>query len=224
MQPYLNAAQQNERRALALYRWHGDLTAAVVVVLGTAEVVLRNAMDRTLQEWNDGQPGTTGSWLLDEPAAPLRSLSKDKRKNAKVRAEKEISERGEDHHRYQIPLSHDDVLAQTMFGMWKDLLPNHHPNAGTNQANDNRIRLWNEALCQSFPNEKDPDGAVTYWRVARVHRLRNRVSHMEPLLNIDVRAEVDQAFDLVRSIDTTVAAWITGTSRVSAVLGQRPSR
>lgn len=77
MEPFLARCDGNAKRALGLYQWHGKLTAAVQLVLGTTEVIVRNAIDRQLQQWNTRQlPGAT-SWLLEEPAAPLRSLSAD---------------------------------------------------------------------------------------------------------------------------------------------------
>lgn len=223
MRPYLDAARQNERNALALYLWHADLTAAVQTVLSATEVILRNAMDRELQAWNNRTTGGSQSWLLFTPEAPLRSLSAGKRTEAKNRAEKEYQARDDTHYRYGISVSHDDVLAQLMFGVWKDLLPNHQQGAGSTTENANRERLWREALCLTFPNVSDPDGSTTFWRVFHLHHLRNRVSHMEPLLNIDVKDRIDVAFALLRSIDVDVANWVTGSSRVSIVLKQRPN-
>lgn len=223
MQPYLNAANQNQRDALSLYRWHSDLTAAVQAVLGTTEVILRNAMDKQLQAWNNTESGGVASWLLNNPEAPLRSLSAGKRNDAKKRAETEATARESGHPRHGQPVTHDDVLAQVMFGMWKDLLPNHMPGAEpTKTENLNRVRLWEESLCNAFPHITDPDGEQIYWLVANLHRLRNRVSHMEPLLNIDVVKETNQAFDLLRAIDPVVADWVTGGSRVSEIVKRRP--
>lgn len=88
MRPYLAAAHNNEKNALALYRWHLDLTASVQTVLGATEVFVRNAMDKQLQSWNDTATSGSQSWLLTEPASPLRSLSAGKRKEARDRAEK----------------------------------------------------------------------------------------------------------------------------------------
>lgn len=224
MAPYLERCAGNQKRALQLYQWHGELTASVQTVLGNTEVILRNAIDARLQTWNTANlPGAT-SWLLDEPAAPLRSLSAAKRKDALRRAKKQATARPADHRRYNQPVSHDDVLAQIMFGMWRDLLPNHLPDANPEtRENHNRMRLWDEALRNAFPNAKDPDGQLTFWRVAHLHRLRNRVSHVEPLLDMDVRAHIQEAFDLVTSINPTVAQWLTGTSQVSAVLRRKPA-
>lgn len=223
MKPYLDAAHGIEKDALALYLWHLDLTSAVQSVLGTTEVLLRNAMDKQLQLWNNNESGGSQSWLLHMPERPLRSLSAGKRKEATERAEKDMTARATSHPRHNIAVTHDDVLAHITFGLWKDLLPNHQPSAGNATENANRERLWDEGLQLAFPNENDPSGSVTFWRVAHLHLLRNRVSHMEPLLDLDVRDKIDEAFALVRSMDHDLANWISGTSRVSAILKQRPS-
>lgn len=222
MRPYFQEANQVEKRALALYQWHGELTSAVQEVLGVTEVILRNAMDRVLQEWNTTQLESNTSWLLHPPASPLRSLSSGKRNQAYDRAVKESVQREQAHPRHGKAVTHDDVLAQLMFGLWKDLLPNHKPEAGNNTENANRRRLWDETLKNAFPNTYDPDGSQTFWLVAHLHLLRNRVSHLEPLLNIDVRKSVKDAFDLGRSVDSDVADWVTSGSRVSAVLKRKP--
>lgn len=224
MLPYLERSANNQKQALQLYQWHGELTASVQTVLGNTEVILRNAIDAQLQTWTTANLPGARSWLLDQPAAPLRSLSAAKRKDALRRANKQATERPTDHRRHNQPVSHDDVLAQIMFGMWRDLLPNHLPNANPDtRENRNRTRLWDETLREAFPYVHDPDGSVTFWRVAHLHRLRNRVSHVEPLLDIDVRAHIQEAFDLVASINPAVAQWLTGTSQVSAVLKRKPT-
>ncbi len=224
MKPYMDASNGNQKQAIALYRWHSELSASVHEILGITEVVLRNSMDRQLQEWNDLQLQLTGgSWLLSEPATPLRSLSAKKRQLAKKWAELAVQKRSSGHPRFGDPVEHDDVLAQVSFGLWKDLLPNHLLNAGNNQANRNRNRLWDEALQNAFPEGNDSSGELTFWRVSHVHHLRNRISHMEPLLKINVKEEVQMAFDLLLSINSTVAAWVTGGSRVSSVIASCPA-
>lgn len=223
MQPYLHAASGNVKKALALYVWNLRLTAAVQEVLGVTEVVLRNAMDRQLLRWNRDNGGDQDSWLMEPPQRPLRALIEGKRKSARDWADKQASARPEDHWRHGVAVCHDDVLAQVMFGMWKDLLPNHAVDASpSSQANINRATLWEDALHYAFPHVEDAEGAMTYWRVANLHRLRNRVSHMEPLINVDVPDEIKTAFDLVGSIDPSVRDWISSISRVQDVWRARP--
>jgi len=222
LEPYLDAANQNERNALALYQWNVQLTAAFQELLSVTEVILRNAMDRELQEWNNNENGVPTSWLLHPPARPLRSLSQGKRLDAIRLANNTASKREATHRRHGHPVTHDDVLAQVMFGLWKDLLPNHVDNAGDATSNSNRARMWNEALINAFPNVADPSGEVTFWRVARLHGLRNRVSHMENLLGVDVPERTRDIFDLVGSISEPARDWATGLNRVTSTYRSRP--
>ena len=223
LEPYLAEAGGNKKAALNLYRWSVQLTASVQQLLGLTEVMLRNSIDEQLQLWNNEARAQETSWLLDEPANPLRSLVEDKRKRAHHDAEKALTIRPPGHPRHGDELTHDDVLAHTMFGMWKDLLPNHAPNMSQeDQRNQNRLRMWNESLSAAFPHAEDPDGKKTYWRVAHLHLLRNRVSHMDSLLNVDVDDRANDAFDLVGSIDPVLRNWLTGTSTGSQILNHKP--
>lgn len=221
----MQAAKQDEKHALALYRWNLQLTSAFQELLSVTEVVLRNAMDRELQKWNIGQASTSAgsSWLLNEPATPLRSLSAGKRKEANKNALAAQTRRDANHWRHGQNVTHDDVLAQVMFGMWKDLLPNHVANAGNTTENANRERLWREALVFAFPHHIDPDGAKTFWLVYRLHGLRNRVSHMETLLDVDAAERSRDIFTLVRAICPPTHDWLTGLNRVPVILKTRPS-
>lgn len=222
--PYVAAANGNQQKAIALYGWNVQLAAAFQELLGVAEVVLRNSIDRELQVWNDREQGTSGSsWLLTEPAAPLRSLTQGKRLSAIDAAEKVSKKREAGHWRHGHPVTHDDVLAQVMFGMWKDILPNHHPDAAAEKtANANRDRMWTEALNKAFPNITDPNGQTTFWRVYHLHHLRNRVSHGEPLLTINVKDKTRDLFALVKSIDEPTHNWLTGLNRVPGIAATRP--
>lgn len=222
LEPYLHATTGNEKDALALYRWNLQLTAAFQELLSVAEVVLRNSMDAQLQKWNDGQPGPNQSWLLEAPASPLRSLTQGKRPQANEHAKSASDRREPAHRRHGQAVTHDDVLAQLTFGVWKDLLPNHLANAGDATTNSNRDRMWNEALVHAFPHEVDPDGSTTFWRVYRLHGLRNRVSHMETLIDVDVDERARDALNLVRSVSLPVHNWLKGMNRVPVVMKTRP--
>lgn len=225
--PYAEAVGGNTRKALALYRWHAELAASLHELLGVTEVILRNAMDRELRAWHLARTGRE-SWLLPEPDGalierPLGSLSNGKRLEATRWARKAADRRDAAHRRYGEQLNHDDVLANLTFGLWKDLLPNHAKDANPGNAdNVGRKALWEEALVRSFPNVSDPDGVDTYWKVARLHHLRNRVAHMEPLLDLDIRSRVKDLLALVRSINEPTANWLSGANRVPTLLAQDP--
>lgn len=222
MEPYLQAAGGNRKLGLHLYNWGDELASAIQATLRPTEIFLRNAMDAQLQTWNERENGKS-SWLLEPPAAPLRSLTAGKRKTAVERAQRTLTTRPPNHPRHNVSLTHDDVLSQVMFGMWKDILPNHLPQSNpANLDNRNRVQLWEQCLVHAFPFEDDPTGEKTFWRVFHLHGLRNRVSHMDSLLNVDVADIVADAFDLIESINPVLRDWVTGTSTVMNVLRSRP--
>lgn len=220
--PFLKATNDRQQDALRLYIWHLRLSSTVAELLGVVEVVLRNAIDRELCTWNTNQ-GESGSWLLDPPASPLRNLTNSKRPEAVNTATKALGARDTTHPRHAVAITHDDVLASVMFGMWKDLMPNHAQGANpTHRDNQNRKRMWDEALVHAFPHATDPDGVDTYWQIFRLHQLRNRVSHMDSLLGVDIKDRLVDINKLMDSIDPHVAEWVTSINRVSAVLKERP--
>ncbi len=69
--------------AIRLYRWNIDLSGAVYEDLHVFEVVLRNAIDEQLCNWNATQPEPesgqlhSSDWLLDPSALLLRSAGRD---------------------------------------------------------------------------------------------------------------------------------------------------
>jgi hypothetical protein len=204
-------------RVLELYKWNLELAAAFQQVLAITEVALRNALDEQLQTWNAAQPqsldGITHSrdWLVN-PARPLNSLTRASRSKAKKHAEEADAGRDAAHPRKGTAITHDDMLAQITFGVWPKLLPtqdssdpNHH----------GRKILWQQALCHAFPyNINDPDGLIVASRAARLHSLRNRVSHMEPLFGVNVIARHNDALRLLGAINPHLRDWCSGLSRV----------
>lgn len=224
IEPYLKAAGGDEKKALDLYHWGTQMTAAIQETLGITEVCLRNAIDAELQKWNSNklkQPGA--SWLLADPAEPLCSITKDKRNEAKRRAQKSADRRLVNHFRYDQKITHDDVLAHTTLDMWKDILPSYAVGVDIKKSeNKNRLVLWNKAIKNAFPYADDPHGEKTYWRVSHVHDLRNRVSHMDSVLNIDILDITENAFALVESIDPVLGNWLMNISTINAVYRKRP--
>lgn len=224
MQPFLDECDGNYKDALALYGWHTELSSAVKDVLALTEIFLRNAIDEELLAWNARNNGPQ-SWLLEPPCRPLRSIVSGHRRKAIGRAQAAVDRRPSSHPRHGCAITHDDVLSHTTFGLWRAVLPNHHPDANHDEhINAGRQILWDEAIQSAFPNVPDPDGSITYWNVWHCNDLRNKVAHMDSLLNVDVIAESRRAFELIDSIDHQLATWVTSRSQVSKVFNKRPGR
>jgi len=213
-------------RALELYKWNLQLSAAFQQVLAITEVALRNAINEQLRLWNATQPhhthpGVTHSpdWLVD-PARPLNSMTRDSRRSARKHAEEADDDRDPLHPRKGVPVNHDDMLAQITFGVWTKLLPTSDT-ADTNYRG--RQILWQEALQHAFPHRgDDPDGYIVASRAGRLHGLRNRVSHMEPLLNVNITARHNDALRLLGAISPEVRDWCSGLSSVIEVRRKCP--
>lgn len=228
--PYLAEAGGDPELALALYHWNMQLGSAFQEVLGFAEVVVRNAIDRQLRVWNMTR-GTdpagipyTYEWAL-RPAAPLAGLLSTALPKAYRQAEQASKTREHGHPRRAAPIGNDDVVAQLSFSVWKKLLPAAAP------KNLGRRNLWNKALVHSFPRAggssvnqilNTPADVLVHDRLDRLVKLRNRVAHMEPLLQVNVPARLSDCLSLLGYISPQTHDWCAGISRVTEVNNARP--
>lgn len=213
-------AGAGDHETLALYNWNIHLTAAIQELLGVVEVALRNAIDQQLRTWNQTHHGSA-DWLK-HPGFPLDAFFPSAiRHNLSDQANKARARRAASHPRKRAAICHDDLLSQVMFGSWTYLLPQkREPDAGLKAQ---RKDLWDQALVNAFPNlREDRFGHGVGARVNRLHKLRNRVSHMENLLSVDVEQRHRDALQLVNAISPDVHDWLRASNRVLSVAALRP--
>ena len=209
--PYVLATNGSRRGALQLYHWNLHLSGAVYEALHMFEVVVRNAIDTRLRDWNATQVDATGrthsrEWLLDPSRLLQRIVGRDDIDRATTRARRAIRSK------HRLPL-HADVLTQLSFGTWRFLLPDKDPG---------RKLLWNDAICSAFPHLSEPAGTVTQ-SVATINILRNRVAHLEPLLNSGtVRIQFNRMRSVLSAVDPEAEHWFVSRQRVTAALKSRP--
>jgi hypothetical protein len=101
------------------------------------------------------------------------------------------------------------VVAELNFGFWRYLSSSAHEKT-----------LWVPLLHQAFPsgtNRADVDG-----KIGRLHVLRNRVAHHEPLLLEDLPARHADLVDTAGRLQPQLARHLATTSQVPALLGARP--
>lgn len=208
--PYLAAASGNHKHAIQLYQWNIELAGATYQALHVLEVVLRNAMDRQLRFWNTTQkrPGAgqpyAAEWLID-PAPLLSRVLRDDLAKAAQRATAAAKA-------HQRQPSHDDILAQLTMGTWRYLLPDRKPS---------KQYLWRAALSQAFPHLARPVAQLVA-DVDGLHRLRNRVAHLETILD---SRKASLHFAAIRQvlgdIDPRTEQWFVSQQKITAVLRAR---
>ena len=205
----------NVRAALTLYQWNVEMSSAVYKMLHLVEVFLRNAIDTRLRVWNTTQiDPRTGrphgeAWLLDPSRLIERIVRSEEIDKAVRRARLAVK----DSSTGPRALTHDDVLAQLMFGTWRFLLPGR---------DSGRQLLWQDAISEAFPGLQRPVRDLVR-DVDRLHRLRNRVAHLEPLLVVGVVVpQLKAARRVLREIEPTAEMWLVSLQQVSSVAAQRP--
>lgn len=218
MSTYVAAAGGDPKLALDLYLWNTRISAAVFETLSITEVIFRNAVDTALRAWNPTRGHYPAEWTT-QAAAPLNSLTSNALGRARNNAVKERAKRDPSHPRKNAPITHDDVMAQLTFGVYAKLMPSLD---STDPTYNRRMTLWNESLQTAFPGRPSDDYRAHAGRVERLHALRNRVAHAEPLLDVNFRSRVRDMSRLVDSINPQLTGWLSGNTRVHDVLRERP--
>lgn len=206
---YFNASDGDPMVALELYEWNARLGAAFGHDLAHLEVGLRNAYDRALT----GHLNLTIHWTAagTQVFAPVVRTRMRKRGkvsvdiNARPRAslERAIREAGG---RKAPP---GKVIAQLTFGFWRYLTSAAH-----------EVTLWRPALHRVFPpgtSRPDVDS-----RVGRLHEVRNRIAHHEPLLGVDVVELHRDVLHVAALLDPQLRDYIQAHSTVADRLAARP--
>lgn len=219
MSTYMLAAQGDLDLALRLYLWNGRMAAALFETLSVTEVIYRNAIDTALRQWNPSRPGNHPAEWTQKPATPLNGLIKKPLAQARTSASKARAHRPAGHPRKYAPINHDDLVAQLTFGVYSRLIPTLDTSASDYAA---REALWRESLAHAFNNRPGERPAALIGRVERLHRLRNRIAHAEPLLEVNYMGRVRDMARLVDSINPSLTGWVSGSSRVSDLVKSRP--
>ena len=228
---YMSEAGEDTHRAIELYQWSTALAGAFVPQLAHFEVLTRNSLNSALRVWNSRQPGYLNvfDWALDDQTAPrLYSLIGKDLGRARVWARQQASDREVGHPRRNAAITHDDVLAQLTMGTWVKLL-----GAGAKQdaaAKQTSKDIWVEHLHVAFPNAGSVNIADSGRRrslgarYARIAKLRNRISHHEHLLHVDVRRRVNDLLSVLGEINPDLPAWVMEGSRIRQVNSQDPRK
>ena len=194
------AAGGDRRLAFSLYEWNMEAAAVVMTTTGMVEVIVRNAMDQQLRRWT--QRRRDGRSWFDEAPLDLRGIADV------AQARDRATHRGR---RAEI---HGKVIAELSLGFWRYLAASRYLTS-----------LWIPALGHAFAGSPR---ALTERRVAveqdlfKLHFVRNRAAHHEPIHRRNLLADHDAALRVTGWISPECSAWIADRSAIPRIVLERP--
>lgn len=197
---YLRATGNDRTRALTLYHWNLQVSAAFMVPLHVFEVTLRNAIVEAIEEVHGGTwPWTQGF---------IRSLPNPKSPGYSPRRDLSIC--------VDRQPTAGKVVAELKFAFWESMLTKRHQH-----------RLWDKYFFHVFPDA--PRGVSSDQRrdglradVEKIRKLRNRIAHHEPIFPRALQDDLDRILRCIHWRNATTAAWVRDIETVRAFLAVRP--
>lgn len=201
MSTYLAATGGDRERALRLYCWNAQISAALMVPAHFAEVATRNAVHDALTElYGPDWPWSTSfhqALPSVRPGAfnPLAALQSACGTSSRTTGQ---------------------VVADLNFFFWEQMFTSRHDR-----------RLWIPRIRALFPNA---DAALRPWDLRRavhddlyrIRDLRNRVAHHEPIFTRDLAGDLETTLSLVRMRSAPTADLLGQVESVSSLLTSRP--
>jgi hypothetical protein len=194
---YIDATAGSLADALALYDWNVVASAAVLTTTAMVEVLVRNSLDAQLVAWAARR--SAREWF------DVVSLDRQGRQDLRT-ARDRAAKRG--------PELHGRVVAELTFGFWRYLTASRYLTS-----------LWVPATAAAFPlastdlrrRREDVEK-----RLQRIHFVRNRAAHHEPIHRRDLGRDLTAAVELSAWISPDAASWVTERSSINAVIDAKP--
>lgn len=201
---YLTAESENTRRALALYRWNAQISAAFMFPLQMCEVSTRNGIIGGVERvygpnWHTSPaferslPNPFGPPSGPRPFSPQAELK---------RARRGMSAAGK-------------VVAELKFAFWIAMLTSRHDG-----------RLWTPWIKTEFPEfgTSPPSDCRNRLHVEmeEIRKLRNRIAHHEPIFGRDLVADYERLRQVIAWRSQSAADWTHREQGVTELLASRP--
>jgi hypothetical protein len=198
---YLSWSGGELEAAFTLYEWNMSASAALMHTTGMVEVVVRNAMDQTLQDLAEKRGWS--SWF---DCAPLDQRGRTDIRKARDRATRFGAQ----------PEVHGKVVAELTLGFWRYLAASRYLTA-----------LWTPALFNAFPQgpaDKRQQQRQVDRHLKDLHLVRNRAAHHEPIHRRDLSRDLAAAVEIAAWIDPAAGEWVADLSTLTEVISNKPAR
>jgi hypothetical protein len=197
---YLREVNGDRHKALELYLWNTELSAALFVLLQFCEVAVRNAAVQAIE----AEFGP--NWHLNRGFVYTLAASK-----GRYQPRRDLTACAA-----ALPTA-GKVVAELKFAFWQYLFVKAHDG-----------RLWNKHFSQIFPAYDaalsiEIARTQVYSDLEVVRRLRNRIAHHEPIFSRNLADDKDRIFRLITWRRPAAATWLASFEKVSNLLATRPA-
>jgi hypothetical protein len=196
---YLRATGSDEQRALALYHWNVQISAAFMVPLHFCEVAVRNAVAESLESVHGPRWPWSPGFHRSLPDPPHR-YSPHKELVA-VAANQPTTGK---------------VVAELRFFFWQKMFTVRHDG-----------RIWDRHLSRAFPAL--PDRLTTahmrqtiHDEMDKIRDLRNRVAHHEPIFLRSLADEYGRIRQVIHWRCPVAAAWVDRVQTITGLIATKP--
>ena len=196
---YMSVTGADLSNALELYVWNGRAASAFLALLGDVEVIIRNAWHEQLTLLSTTMNQT--EFWCENQFGLLRENSILHIEAARQR----LLQRG------RTPAM-NQMVAELNFGFWRFLV-----------AKQYRTTLWPLAGKYAFPNIDPSQIQELSTVMGRLHDLRNRIAHHEPIHMRNLDRDFADCLWVIGGVCLTTRQWVESNSGVAGVLQERPS-
>lgn len=203
LRTYLDATGGDVQRALNLYDWNAQITAACLRDLGHLEVLVRNTYNRQLNRVSSNWSSATDSiWTRETGIQRTRNLQA--KSNSYSRKSLEVA-----HRRARRP-THGHVVANLTFGFWTSLT-----------QPEREATMWTPILSPIFHGA--PRGYV-HDRMDKLNQFRNRLAHWEPVFSrtTGLTRQLVNVDSLFTDLSPVVTRWVGDRSAVITLIQAAP--
>ena len=199
---YLTAAGGDRKRALQLYTWNPEMSAAFYGPLQGLEITLRNAIHQQLTQCY------SAAWY-DNPAVGL-----DLGGLERIAAAKAETARGGH------AATPGRLVAALSFGFRVSLLGSGGRMDSDGRRANYEMTLWRPALRRAFPHRMPLTRKQAHRPLNALRQLRNRVAHHEPIFARPLLEDHPRILEVTGWISPAAQAWIKHHSCVPMVLDE----
>lgn len=183
---YQRESGGNTVSALRLYHWNMALGQSLYIPIQSLEVSLRNRISSVINDLF-GQ-----DWYIQARFETILSSWAKKTLNEAVgKAKKESRKKRK-------PMTEGNVIANLSFGFWGELLAPRY-----------NKHLWNKKLNTAFPHlPATKNSQDIYNLVNKIIKLRNRISHHEPIIKGGLIALYNSMLEVIGWICLDTRDWV----------------